>query len=99
VLPNTKPVTPADWVEWVKQGSAPFANGPQAQPAAGHGPYNPNGMPGFPTLTDEQLGYLLAFLSTHDRTGAQTLPSLGLDGNPLPATQGAPAQPTATPAK
>jgi mono/diheme cytochrome c family protein len=99
VLPNTKPVTPANWVEWVKKGSSAFKTGPQAPAASGHGPFNPDGMPAFPTLSDEQLGYLLAFLSTHDRTGAQTLPSLGLDGNPLPATQGAPAQPTATPAK
>ncbi|HET9221526.1 MAG TPA: c-type cytochrome [Roseiflexaceae bacterium] len=85
VLPNTKELTVQNWIEWIKQGGAPFANGPQAQPAAGHGPYNINGMPGFPTLTDEQLGYLLAFLSTHDRAGGQTLPALGLDGQPLPA--------------
>src|SRR5215207_4383667 len=85
VLPNTKPVTVQNWVEWVKQGGAAFAQGQQAQPAAGHGPYTISGMPGFPTLTDEQLGYLLAFLSTHDRAGGQTLPALGLDGQPLPA--------------
>jgi mono/diheme cytochrome c family protein len=93
VLPNTKPVTPANWAEWVKMGSSAFKNGPQAPVAAGHGPYNPDGMPPFPTLTDEQLGFLLAYLSTFDRAGGQTLPSLGLDGNPLPA------QPTATPAQ
>ena len=93
VLPNTKPVTVENWVEWVKKGGAAFASGPQAQPAAGHGPYNISGMPPFPTLTDEQLGYLLAFLSTHDRSGGQTLPPLGLDGKELPA------QPTPTPAK
>ncbi len=97
LLPNTKPVTPANWVEWVKLGSAPFANGPHAPVASGFGPYNPNGMPGFPTLSDEQLGYLLAFLSTHDRSGGQTLLSLGLDGQPITTTtqSGAPAaQPT-----
>jgi len=85
VLPNTKPVTPPNWVEWVKQGSAAFKNGPQAPVASGHGPYNPDGMPGFPTFTDEQLSYLLAYLSTFDRAGGQTLPSLGMDGKPLPA--------------
>jgi hypothetical protein len=42
-------------------------------------------MPGFATLSDEQLGYLLAFLSTHDRSGGQTLPALGMDGKQLPA--------------
>jgi len=85
VLPNTKPVNPVNWAEWVKQGGAAFASGPQAQPAAGHGPYNISSMPGFATLSDEQLGYLLAFLSTHDRSGGQTLPALGMDGKQLPA--------------
>jgi cytochrome c oxidase cbb3-type subunit 3 len=85
MLPNSKPVTVENLVEWIKKGSAAFASEPQAQPAAGFGPYNINGMPGFPTLTDEQLGYLLAFLSTHDRAGGQTLPALGLDGQPLPS--------------
>ncbi|HJZ49232.1 MAG TPA: c-type cytochrome [Roseiflexaceae bacterium] len=100
VLPNTKPVTVENWVEWVKKGGAAFANGRLAQPAAGHGPFNINGMPPFPTFTDEQLGYLLAFLSIHDRSGAQTLPPLGLDGQPLKTPQGAaPGQPTATPTK
>lgn len=98
LLPNTKPVTPANWVEWVKLGSSAFKTGPQAPVAAGHGPYNPDGMPPFPTLTDEQLGQLLAFMSTHDRTGAQTLPALGLDGNPVAAPQGGDAaQATAVP--
>src|SRR5689334_2237680 len=85
VLPNTKPVTVQNWIEWIKKGGAAFASGSQAQPASGHGPYNINGMPPFPTLTDEQIGYLLAFLSTHDRSGNPTLPPLGLDGKPLPA--------------
>ena len=98
LLPNTKPVTAANWVEWVKKGSSAFKAGPHAPVAAGHGPYNVDGMPAFPTLSEQQLGYLLAFLSTHDRTGAQTLPALGLDGNPVPATQAAPAKPTAAPA-
>jgi mono/diheme cytochrome c family protein len=100
LLPNTKPVTPANWAEWVKKGSSAFKTGPQAPVAAGHGPYNPDGMPGFPTFTDEQLGYLLAFLSTHDRAGGQTLPPLGLDGQPITTTtqSGAPAaQPTPQP--
>jgi hypothetical protein len=85
VLPNTKPVTVENWIEWVRKGSSAFKDGPQAPVASGFGPYNVDGMPPFPTLTDEQLGYLLAFLSTHDRSGAQTLPALGLDGQPLPA--------------
>jgi mono/diheme cytochrome c family protein len=100
VLPNTKPVTVENWVEWIKKGGAAFATGQQAQPAAGHGPYNISSMPAFATLSDEQVGYLLAFLSTHDRSGGQTLPALGLDGKPVAAPQGgAPAQATATPAK
>ena len=90
VLPNTKPVTTQNWVEWVKLGGIGFANGPQAQPQPGFGPYQITAMPGFPTLTDEQLGDLLAFLSAHDRSGNQTLPSLGLDGNPLPAATATP---------
>jgi cytochrome c oxidase cbb3-type subunit 3 len=96
VLPNTKPVTVENWVDWVKNGGAAFASGQQAEPAAGHGPYQISAMPPFPTLTDEQLGYLLAFLSSHDRSGNPTLPVLGLDGKELPAQ---PAQPTPTPAK
>jgi mono/diheme cytochrome c family protein len=100
VLPNTKPVSPQNWVEWVKKGSAAFAGGPQAPPAAGHGPFNVNGMPSFATLDDTQLGYLLAFLSTHDRSGNQTLPPIGLDGKPIPAqANAAPANATPTPAK
>ncbi|HEX9371704.1 MAG TPA: c-type cytochrome [Roseiflexaceae bacterium] len=96
VLPNTKPVTPENWVEWVKNGGTAFAKGPVATPNAGHGPYDINGMPGFPTFTDEQFGWLLAYISQHDRNGQPTLPSLGLDGKPLPATNA--AQPAAAPA-
>lgn len=104
VLPNTKPVNPQNWIEWVKKGGAAFASGPVAEPAAGFGPYVIQAMPPFPQLTDDQLADLLAFLSAHDRTGAQKLPPLGVDGNPLPAQSngtpapGSTAGPTTAPA-
>ena len=99
VLPNTKPVTPESFIEWVKKGGVGFKDGPQQQPNPGFGPWNILGMPPFPQLDDKQLADLLAFISTHDRKGEQTLPALGLDGKPLPqqpaAQSGAPAaQPT-----
>ena len=49
-------------------------------------------MPPFPQFDDNQLADLLAFLSTHDRTGAQKLPPLGPDGQPLPAATPTPAK-------
>lgn len=99
VLPNTKPVTPENFIEWVKKGGVGFKDGPQQQPNPGFGPWNILGMPPFPQLDDKQLADLLAFISTHDRKGEQTLPPLGADGKPLPeqpaAQSGAPAaQPT-----
>jgi len=90
VLPNTKPVDPQNWIEWVKKGGASFASGPLAEAAAGFGPYQIVAMPPFPQLTDQQLADLLAFLSTHDRNGEVKLLPLGVDGKPLPAQ----AQPT-----
>lgn len=84
VLPNTKPVNPENWIEWVKKGGAAFASGPQAEAATGFGPYQIVAMPPFPQLTDAQLADLLAFLSTHDRNGEVKLPPIGVDGNPLP---------------
>ena len=97
-LPNTKDVTAADWVEWIKKGGIAFKDGPQAEPAAGFGPYQIAAMPGFPQFDDKQLGDLLAFLSAHDRDGKQTLPPLGLDGNLLPADANATAAPGVAPA-
>jgi cytochrome c oxidase cbb3-type subunit 3 len=85
VLPNTKPVTPENWAEWVKKGGVGFKDGPHAEPNAGFGPWQLEAMPPFPTLTDEQLNDLLAYISQHDRTGQPTLPAIGLDGNPIPA--------------
>ncbi|HEX9440385.1 MAG TPA: c-type cytochrome [Roseiflexaceae bacterium] len=105
-LPNTKPVDPANFLEWVKKGGGAFASGPTAQPASGHGPYIIAAMPPFETiLKEDQLNDLLAYLSQIDRSGKPTLPALGPDGKPLPAQpEGTPApggtgQPTATPAK
>jgi cytochrome c oxidase cbb3-type subunit 3 len=86
-LPNGKPVTPADFFEWVKKGGAAFA-AQEVKPSAGHGPYVIAAMPGFPTLTDQQLADLLAFISTHDRSGEQKLPPIGPDGKPLPEQPG-----------
>lgn len=97
VLPNTKPVNVENWIEWIKKGGAPFANGPLAEHASGFGPYIIQAMPPFPQLTDEQLGDLLAFLSAHDRDGKQTLPPIGLDGKPLPPEANATAGPGAQP--
>jgi mono/diheme cytochrome c family protein len=94
-LPNGKDVTPADFFEWVKKGGAAF-KAQAIQPSAGHGPYVIEAMPPFAGLTDEQLADLLAFISTHDRGGNQSLPALGPDGQPLPADQ---AGPTAAPAQ
>jgi mono/diheme cytochrome c family protein len=105
VLPNTKPVNPENFFEWVKKGGGAFANGPQAEPASGHGPYQIAVMPPFPQFNDQQLADLLAFISTHERSGQQTLPPLGPDGKPLPEQQqGTPAPggssgATATPTK
>jgi mono/diheme cytochrome c family protein len=83
-LPNGKPVDVPNFLEWVKKGGAAF----QAQavnPAAGPGPYVIQAMPGFETvLKEEQLNDLLAFISSHDRSGEQKLPPLGPDGKPLP---------------
>lgn len=98
VLPNSKPVTPENWVEWMKQGGAAFAGGTLAKPASGFGPYVIQAMPPFPQFTDEQIADLLAFLSVHDRNGEQTLAPIGMDGNPLPAQPAASdgQQPTTT---
>jgi mono/diheme cytochrome c family protein len=89
-LPNGKPVSPANFFEWVKMGGAAFA-AQEVKPSAGHGPYVMAAMPAFAALTDEQLADLLAFISTHDRAGEQALPPLGPDGQPLPE------QPAGTP--
>jgi mono/diheme cytochrome c family protein len=89
-LPNGKPVNPQNFFEWVKQGGIAF-KGQEIPPAAGHGPWLIEAMPAFPQLTDEQLADLLAYISTHDRAGEQTLPPLGPDGQPLPE------QPAGTP--
>jgi mono/diheme cytochrome c family protein len=82
-LPNGKPVDPANFFEWVKLGGAAF-KAQEIQPASGHGPYIIEAMPPFPTLTDEQLADLLAFISVHDRSGEESLPPIGPDGQPLP---------------
>jgi cytochrome c oxidase cbb3-type subunit 3 len=82
-LPNGKPVDPANFFEWVKMGGAAF-KAQEVQPASGHGPYIIEAMPPFPTLTDEQLADLLAFISVHDRSGEESLPPIGPDGQPLP---------------
>jgi mono/diheme cytochrome c family protein len=87
VLPNTKPVNPENFFEWIKLGGVAFKDGPLAEPEAGHGPYQIVAMPGYPQFTDQQLADLLAFLSTLDRSGEQTLPALGPDGQPLPEDQ------------
>jgi mono/diheme cytochrome c family protein len=99
-LPNGKPVSAPDFLEWVKKGGAAFA-AQEVKPSAGHGPYILAAMPPFETvLKEDQLNDLLAFISSHDRTGETTLPPLGPDGQPLPA-QPAPSdgQATPTPAK
>jgi mono/diheme cytochrome c family protein len=83
-LPNGKPVEAANFLEWVKKGGAAFAQ-QETKPSAGHGPYVIAAMPAFETiLKEEDLNNLLAFISTHDRTGEQKLPALGPDGKPLP---------------
>jgi cytochrome c oxidase cbb3-type subunit 3 len=89
-LPNGKPVEVANFIEWVRMGGAAFA-AQEVKPAAGFGNYLIVAMPPFPTLTDEQMADLLAFISTHDRAGEPTLPPLGPDGQPLPE------QPAGTP--
>lgn len=83
LLPNGKDVTVANFIEWIKQGGAAFAGSPQPAPAAGFGPYQIVAMPAFAQLSDEQLAQLLAYLSTLDRAGNQTLPPLGVNGQPL----------------
>jgi mono/diheme cytochrome c family protein len=92
VLPNTKPVTPENWAEWVKKGGGAFKGGPAQEPNAGFGPWDMAAMPPFASLSDDQLKDLLAFLSTHDRSGQQKLPALGMDGKPLPAATPTPAK-------
>ncbi|MFN8569256.1 MAG: c-type cytochrome [Kouleothrix sp.] len=87
-LPNGKPVSGADFIEWVKQGGAAF-KAQAIQPNQGFGPYLIEAMPPFASLTDAQLADLIAFISTHDRTGNPTLPALGVDGQPLPDGGGA----------
>lgn len=83
-LPNGKPVSVPDFLEWVKKGGAAFA-AQEIQPSAGHGPYILAAMPPFETVLNEsQLNDLLAFISTLDRNGEQKLPPLGPDGQPLP---------------
>ncbi len=99
-LPNGKPVSVPDFLEWVKKGGAAFAT-QEVKPSAGHGPYIIAAMPPFETvLKEDQLNDLLAFISAHDRTGELKLPPLGPDGKPLPE-QPAPSngQATPTPAK
>jgi mono/diheme cytochrome c family protein len=94
-LPNGKPVSPEDFFEWITKGGAAF-KAQAVQPAAGHGPFVIEAMPPFPQFTDQQRADLLAFLSTHDRTGQQALPPLGPDGKPLPAQPANAATPTPT---
>jgi mono/diheme cytochrome c family protein len=97
-LPNGKPVSPPDFFEWVKKGGAAFA-AQEVKPSAGHGPYIIAAMPSFAQLSDQQLADLLAFISSHDRSGAQKLPPLGADGKPLPQNaQGGQGTPGPTPA-
>ena len=81
-LPNGKPVNPENFFEWVKKGGAAF-KAQEVKPLNG-APYIIEVMPPFPTLSDEQLADLLAFISQHDRSGQPTLPALGPDGQPLP---------------
>jgi mono/diheme cytochrome c family protein len=90
-LPNGKPVDAANFLEWVKKGGAAFA-AQEVKPSAGHGPYIIAAMPSFEAiLKAEDLNNLLAYISSLDRTGKQTLPPLGPDGQPLPE------QPAGTP--
>jgi mono/diheme cytochrome c family protein len=91
-LPNGKPVNPANFFEWVKTGGAAF-KAQEVKPQNGS-PYKIEVMPPFPQFDDKQLADLLAFLSTHDRTGEQKLPALGPDGKPLPAQANATPTPT-----
>jgi len=97
VLPNTKPITPENFMEWVKKGGVAFKDGPQQQPNPGFGPWNIAAMPSFAQFDDKQLADVLAFISSHDRSGEQKLPPLGPDGKPLP-NQGNAAQPGGAPA-
>jgi hypothetical protein len=90
VLPSGQEVGVESLKDWIKGGSAGHTN-PRPPLNPGFGPYQPI-MPGFAQLTDEQLNDLIAYISTLDRSGQPTLPSLGPDGQPLPA------QPAGTPA-
>jgi cytochrome c oxidase cbb3-type subunit 3 len=93
-LPNGKPVNAADFLEWVKKGGAAFA-AQEVKPAAGHGPYVIAAMPSFEAiLKEEDLNNLLAYISTLDRTGKQTLPSLGPNDQPLPTQAAGTPTPT-----
>ena len=91
ILPNGKPVDAPNFLEWVKKGGAAFA-AQEVKPAAGHGPYILAAMPAFEAiLKEEDINNLLAYISTLDRTGKQTLPPLDPNGQPLPE------QPAGTP--